>query len=103
MTEEGLLCPLNIVRMSKSVANILCIYFKCRKGRGPYLSFWSSPRRYASLWNYVRFMALGSIFLVITHLDQTGDYELYLHVIFVPIRPTEYFLLIFEINISGRR
>ena len=68
MTEEVLGCPLNIELIPKSVANILGIYFKCRKGRGPYLSFWSSPRRKASLWNYVRFLTLGPIFPVIVRL-----------------------------------
>lgn len=64
MTEEVLGCPLNIETITKSIANILGIYFKCRKGRGPYLSFGSSPRRDASLWNYVRFLTLRQIFLV---------------------------------------
>lgn len=64
MTEEGLGCPLNIELTVKDVANLLDIYFKCRKGRGPYLSLQSSPRRNASLWNYVRFLTLGQIFLV---------------------------------------
>lgn len=68
MTEEGLGCPLNIEMITKSVANILGIYFKCRKGRGPYLFFWSSPRRNASLWNYVRFLTLRQIFLLDIHL-----------------------------------
>lgn len=69
MTEEGLSRPQNIERMIKNVANILGIYFKCRKGRGPYLSFWSSPRRYASLWNYVRFLTLCPIFLINIYLE----------------------------------
>ncbi len=68
MTKEGFGCPLNIEMITKSVANILGIYFKCRKGRGPYLCFWSSPRRNASLWNYVRFLTLGPIFPVNIHL-----------------------------------
>lgn len=34
MTEEVLGCPLNIEMVAKSVANILGIYFKCRKGEG---------------------------------------------------------------------
>lgn len=69
MTEEVLGCPLNIETIGKSVANIYGIYFKCRKGRGPYLSFGSSPRRDASLWNYVRFLTLRQIFLVNVHLQ----------------------------------
>lgn len=67
MTEEVLGCPLNIEMMTKSVANILGIYFKCRKGRGPYLFCCSSPRRSASLRIYVRFLTLCQIFLPIVH------------------------------------
>lgn len=67
MTEEVLVCPLNVEMITKSVANSLGIYLKCRKGRGPYLSFRCSPRRNASLWNYVRFLTLGQIFVANVH------------------------------------
>lgn len=43
MTEEGLGCPLNIEMITKSVANILGIYFKCRKGEGLICRFGLPP------------------------------------------------------------
>lgn len=68
MTDEALGCPCNTENVTKSAAVFRCICFKCRKGRGPYLSLRSSPRRIASLWNYVGFLSLSQTFLVNMYL-----------------------------------
>ena len=103
LTEEVVLCPPNIGMVSKSVANILGIYFKCRKGRGPYLSSRSSPRRMPLsgimflFWHSVKYFSTTST------CKQPRGFWLYFHVCIITIRRTGDFLLIFEINISGRR
>lgn len=91
MTEEVLVCPLNVEMITKSVANSLGICLKCRKGRGPYLSFRSSLRRNASLWNYVPLLTFNQIFLVTSTGKQSRAFELYFHVTIARVRPTGYF------------
>lgn len=54
--------------------------FEITEGRGPYLSFRSSPRHDASFWIYVRFLTDSQIFLVNITSKESGAFELYFHV-----------------------
>lgn len=103
MTKEGLGCPSSPEMMTMGAANILEICLKCRKGEGLSCSAGLPP--VASL--------LSGIMLHFSHFlqhfrstpicKQPRHSALYFHVTIIQIRPTGYFLLIFEMIISVRR
>lgn len=64
--------------------------FVCRKGEGLICSQ-SFPRRIALLWNYVRYLTLGHVFLVKSPSIESVDFKLYFHVYIAKIRRTIYF------------
>lgn len=61
------------------------------EGRGPYLCSQSFPRRIALLWNYVRYLTLGIVFLGNILSIESGEVKLYFHVDIAKIRHTRYF------------
>lgn len=91
MAEEVLGSPPDVAVFTKNVLNSLGIYLKCRKGRGPYLSSQSFPRRIALLWNYVRYLTLGRVFRTNNPVTESVDFKLYFHVDIAKIRLTRYF------------
>lgn len=53
--------------------------FVCRKGEGLICPL-SFPRRIALLWNYVRYLTLGRVFLVNIQSIESVEFKLYFHV-----------------------